>query len=435
MPAEKIKEQVLAKIDELRDELVEVVCGMINVPSPPGYERDVCEWLADWLEKRGIEAYTQEIEPTRANVVGLAPGTGDGKSLLFNSHMDTTFSGNPEEDLFILGRPDFLSHAHAEVHEDKIFGLGAFNDKGPFGSAIIAARAIHECGVRLKGDILLTGVAGEIGRGQVWPHRGPQTRGKGVGATHLVSNGVWADCFIVAETSNFTISWGLPGAAYFRVTTRGVPQYAPMNVDRRAATPKENRNAIVKMSYLIQEIERWADRYEAENTFPLGPEGGTIEPKVTLGAIDGGVVTKPNWRPGLCNIYLDVRIPPNRTPLDVKRELEGLVKGTGLADEVFMFRSHMGHVSPPGYEALVQSIGRNHTKVFGSPPQTPGQADTSMWNDSNVFWQVGIPGVKYGPRPAPGSRFPEAVAVSDLIATAKVYALTCLEVCEVDSTP
>ena len=347
--------------------------------------------------------------------------------------MDTTFTGDEEEDLFILGRREYMSHPQAEVRDGKIFGLGAYNDKGPLAPAVIAARAIQESGVCLQGDVLLTGVAGEIGRGQVWPHRGPHTRGKGVGARHLVTSGVWADYFIVAETSNFSVSWGLAGAAYFRITTRGVPTYAPMNVDRKSPTPQGNPNAIIKMSNLIPEVDEWADRYEAENTYPLDPEGGVIEPKVTIGAIDGGVVTKPNWRPALSNIYVDVRIPPNRTPLDVKRELEEEVKATGLSDEVFMFLSHMGYVSPPGYEVVAKAIKENHQRVFQSPFNPPGQADTSMWNDSNVFWQVGMPGVKYGSRPASGPRFPEAVDVSDLVDTAKVYALTCLDICGVSS--
>ena len=433
MVSEVTRQRVLAKVEELRGELVEFVCGMINVPSPPGYERDVCVWVAEWLQNRGLEGYTQDLEPTRANVVGLLPGASNGKSLLFNSHMDTTFTGDEEEDLFILGRREYMSHPQAEVRDGKIFGLGAYNDKGPFAPAVIAARAIQESGVWLQGDVLLTGVAGEIGRGQVWPHRGPHTRGKGVGARHLVTSGVWADYFIVAETSNFSVSWGLAGAAYFRITTRGVPTYAPMNVDRKSPTPQGNPNAIIKMSNLIPEVDEWADRYEAENTYPLDPEGGVIEPKVTIGAIDGGVVTKPNWRPALSNIYVDVRIPPNRTPLDVKRELEEEVKATGLSDEVFMFLSHMGYVSPPGYEVVAKAIKENHQRVFQSPVNPPGQADTSMWNDSNVFWQVGMPGVKYGSRPASGPRFPEAVDVSDLVDTAKVYALTCLDICGVSS--
>ena len=74
MVSEVTRQRVLAKVEELRGELVEFVCGMINVPSPPGYERDVCVWVAEWLQNRGLEGYTQDLEPTRANVVGLLTG-------------------------------------------------------------------------------------------------------------------------------------------------------------------------------------------------------------------------------------------------------------------------------------------------------------------------------------------------------------------------
>lgn len=433
MASEAVKQRVLARVEELRESLVDLVCGMVNIPSPPGNERAVCEWLADYFNQHGFTGWVQEIEPTRANAVGVLPGVGGGKSVLFNSHMDTTFSGRPEEDLFILGRPENMASPVAEVKDGRIYGLGSYNDKGPFAPAVIAARAIKEAGVRLQGDVLLTGVAGEIGRGQIWPHlTGPHTRGKGVGARHLVTNGVWADYVIVAETSDWSISWGLPGAAYFRITTRGIPAYAPTNADRKSDTPEENKNAIIKMSYLIQHLERWADKYEAENTYDLGPEGGVVQPKVTIGAIDGGVVTKPNWRPALSNVYVDVRIPPNRTPLDVKRELEAVVKATGLADEVFMFLSHVGYVSPSGYEEIARAVKASHREVVGGPTNPPRQADTSMWNDSNVFWQVGMPGIKYGPPRPAGPKYPESMNIDDLMAAAKVYALTCLDLCGLD---
>ena len=435
MVSEATREGILAAIDDLRAELIDLVCGMINVSSPPGYEREICEWLSDWLRHHGLDAYTQEVEPTRANVVGLLPGAGGGKSLLFNSHMDTTFTGTPEKDIPILGRLENVSLPHAEVRDERIIGLGAFNDKGPFAPAVIATRAIQMSGVKLQGDVLLTGVAGEIGLGQVWPHQGPQTRGKGVGTRHLVNGGVWADYVIVAEPSGFSVSWGLPGAAYFRISTRGVPTYAPMGVNHGTASPVENQNAIIKMAYLIPEIEEWAARYEAENAYPLGPDGGEVQPKVNIGAIDGGIPTKPNWRPALCNISVDVRIPPNRTPLDVKRELEAVVKATGLSEEVFMFVSHRGYVSPPGYEVVAKALKESHYRVFESPTPPPSPAQTSMWNDTNVFWQVGMPGVKYGPGLPPGPPFPESIRINDLMAAAKVYVLTVLEICGVHSAP
>jgi hypothetical protein len=64
--------RVLAVLDGLEGELVELACGLVNVPSPPGHEKAAAEFLAAWLDARGIPSYVQEVEATRGNAVGRA---------------------------------------------------------------------------------------------------------------------------------------------------------------------------------------------------------------------------------------------------------------------------------------------------------------------------------------------------------------------------
>src|SRR5688572_4291758 len=113
----------------MESELVDLLCAVINQPSPTGYEQDVGGLLATWLNQRGRAAGKQEIDETRANVVGRLNGTGGGKSVAFNSHMDTTFVGTDEDDLPILGRVENIARPSAEVRDGIVYGLGAFNDK------------------------------------------------------------------------------------------------------------------------------------------------------------------------------------------------------------------------------------------------------------------------------------------------------------------
>lgn len=419
--------RVLAELDGLENELVELACGVVNVPSPPGYEKEVCEYLAGWMNARSIPAYVQEVEPTRGNVVGTLRGAGTGKSVTFNSHMDTTFVGTEAEDLPILGRPEMISPPVAEVRDGMVYGQGIFNDKGPFVSACIAARAIAGSGVRLGGDMVLAGVAGEIGRGQVGPFNGPGTRGKGMGTYNLLHQGVWTDYAVVCECSGWSVSWALPGAAYFRITTRGVPAYAPMS-DRTAPSLQEHPNAIIRMAQLVLALEQWADKYEAENKYDT--PCGLMEPRVTIGAIDGGLAYKPNWRPAISNVYVDVRIPPSRTPLEVKRELEGVVAASGLAAEIHMYLGRRGFVAQ-GVDPIAAAVKAAHAKVFGQEPPPPSWWDLSMWNDSNIYAETGIPVVKYGPHWPGGDPYPERMAITDLMKAARVYALTALQLCGV----
>jgi acetylornithine deacetylase/succinyl-diaminopimelate desuccinylase-like protein len=421
---------ILAEIDTLADELVSLAIEFVNVPSPPGYEKQASEFMAKWMTRHGIPAYVQELEPTRGNVVGTLAGTGGGQSLTFNSHLDTSFVGAEAEDLPILGDPENISGPVAEVKDGIIYGLGIFNDKGPFVSACIAALAIRLSGVKLKGDLVLAGVAGEIGRGQIGPYKGPGTRGKGEGTRFLLHAGVWTDYAVVCEPSGWSVSWALPGAAYFRVTTRGVPVYAPLN-DRTAQSVQEQKNAIVKMAHLLIALETWADRYEAENRYET--PCGRMEPRVTLGAIDGGLPYKPNYRPAIANVYVDVRIPPNRTPLDVKRELEEVVRSTGLSNEVFMYLSRKGYVAR-GAEPVAAAVTAAHTLVFGQAPGPPSWPELSTWNDSNIYAELGIPVVKYGHPWPGGGYFPERMSIADLMRAARVYVVTAVQLCGLSET-
>jgi acetylornithine deacetylase/succinyl-diaminopimelate desuccinylase-like protein len=87
-------------------------------------------------------------------------------------------------------------------------------------------------------------------------------------------------------------------------------------------------------------------------------------------------------------------------------------------------------------EPLVAAIEAAHRHLFGTPTPTPPAAETSMWRDVNVFNEVGIPSVCYGPprqmEPFSGAR-DRAMKIDDLLAATKVYAATILNLCEVAS--
>ena len=107
---------ILSQIRE--DEIVAMCCDVVNIPSPTGEELEMSRYMRRALEDTGLSVTWQEVEEGRANVVGLWEGTGNGKSLMFNGHMDTSNTGR---ETFLTG----LGYkAKAAIRKGMIYGLG-----------------------------------------------------------------------------------------------------------------------------------------------------------------------------------------------------------------------------------------------------------------------------------------------------------------------
>jgi acetylornithine deacetylase/succinyl-diaminopimelate desuccinylase-like protein len=416
-------DKVLSHID--REELARLAMDVVSIPSPTGSEGEVARFIKDWLTKQGIEAFLQEIEKDRYNVVGVLPGKGKGPTLLFNGHMDTALAGT-QEDLWITGRTEPEWQALATRDGDIIRGSGIVNDKGPLTCTLIMAKALKESGASLLGDVILTGVAGEIGRSQVDHYQGPAYRGKGLGARFLVTHGVVADYAIVVEPSQFRITWAQCGAVFIKITTYGEPMYAPF-VDHPVA-PAESKNAVVRMASIIPTLEEWARRYEKEHRYEF--KAGTMVPKVNIGSIFGGAPFKPNFSPAICNLYVEAFMTPGQRAIDVLREVKEVLSSTGIEAKSSLFLSVNGYESE-GAEPLVEAMEEAQLVVRGRKPEPIRSAFTSTYADLTVFAEVGIPAIKCGPSPENPDAKPataEMQKVDDLFAAAKMYAVAALEI-------
>ena len=63
---------------------------LIGFPSLSGHESELSYWLKDFFEARGYEVDLQAVPPLRDNyqVIARLKGTGGGKNLMFNGHID-----------------------------------------------------------------------------------------------------------------------------------------------------------------------------------------------------------------------------------------------------------------------------------------------------------------------------------------------------------
>jgi acetylornithine deacetylase/succinyl-diaminopimelate desuccinylase-like protein len=410
----------VAKIDQ--DELIELALALGNLDSPTGSEGAASDYVYDWLAAAGFAPRRLALLPDRANVVARVRGAGGGPSLMFNSHLDTT-----------IAKEEILTTPHAaarEYHEawregDCLVGNGIVNNKGVMSTWMIACKALREAGIRLAGDLVLTMVVGEIGVEPVEEFQSPQYLAKEAGARFIVNRGVTADYAVVAEGTSFGLCWVEAGKAFFKIDVLGhePPLYTPYLPRPTAMT--ESPNAIVRAAKVIEAIEEWGVDYERAHTYRC--DGGTVVPKVSINAVRSGVPYKITKTPSICQLYLDARITPEQDIRGVETELREVLDRIGVSYELEPFAFRRGYEAQ-GAEPLIERVESAHGRVIGGTPGRPIDAITSMWRDSNVFIEAGIPTVVYGPGASVGGGNFE-MEIDALLKAARVYAAIALEVC------
>ena len=414
--------KVMERIDV--DELVKVTLDLANIDSPTGSEGPVADYVYEWLRREGFDARKVGLYPDRPNVIATLPGTSHGLSLCLNSHMYTTIHKDEWWTTRRAADPIF----HTGWREgDVLIGNGVCNCKGPMATWLLAAKAIKDSGVKLKGDLMLMAVVGEIGLEPVDEFQPPQYLAKEAGTRYAITHGGVTDFALVSEGTDFGIVGVEAGKAFFKVTVFGgdLPIYTPY-IERPVALEK-NPSAIVRISKMIQKIEEWACGYEKRHRYECA--GGVVVPKVNIGAIRGGVPYKITKTVQQCAAYVDVRITPKQEPLEVREELRQLMRDAGLDGEVelYLFR--------PAFEAdekkgapLRQAIKNAHRAVVGGEPKAPPVGTSSMWRDLTCFNEMRIPSFTYGPGVSVGGgifRMP----IQTLVTGSRLYVATALDLC------
>ncbi|PYM36686.1 MAG: peptidase M20 [Candidatus Rokuibacteriota bacterium] len=422
MKIDATAQKVLDRIDV--DELVKVALDLGNIDSPTGSEGPVADYVHDWLTRQGFAARKVALLADRPNVIGTLPGTGQGRSLVFNSHMDTTI--HKDEWWTTRRAADPVFHS-AWREGDVLVGNGVCNDKGPMATWLLAAKALKDSGARLKGDLVLMSVVGEIGVEPVDEFQSPQYLAKEAGTRFAITHGGVGDYALVAEGTDFGLVGVEAGKAFFKLTVFGndLPIYTPYIP--RPNPVERNPNAIVRMAPVLQKLEDWALEYEKKNRYEC--KGGVIVPRVNVGAIRGGVPYKITKTVQQCAIYLDVRVTPVQNPLDIREDLRRLVAGLHLEGEVELFAYRPAfEADPQKVEPLASAITRAHQAILGGAPKPAAPPFSSMWRDINCFNEMRIPAITYGPGiSVGGGNF--GMKIADLVTGARLYALTALDLC------
>jgi len=409
-----LAERILAEIKE--EEIVAMCCDVINISSPTGDELQMAHYMQSVLQQLGLTVSWQEVEEGRANVVGRWIGSGGGKNLMFNGHMDTSNTG----------REEFLSGVgykpQAVVKNGFVYGLGIYNMKGALVCYTHAVKALQRAGVKLRGDVIVAAVAGEIEKTQWGEFKGKEYRGYGVGTHYLVSHGVLPDMCILGEPTDMHVVLEHFGSLWVRISCTGI------YVHTAFCEGREEMNSIRRMHELMEEILKWIGAWEKKASY------GGRKAMVNLGGIRGGHAWRASRTPEKTDLFLDIRVPPSIPMSNARRDiqqvffdLEKRYPDWGLEFETY--------VSVPGARIredheMIKAIDANHERIMGKLPER----EVVAWcSDASVLSRYGIETVNYGPSSGPRDAEGEKVKIRTLVDITKIYALTAAELCGVHS--
>jgi acetylornithine deacetylase/succinyl-diaminopimelate desuccinylase-like protein len=401
-----------------RERLVETASRMIAVHSFTGDEQRMADLMASLFEEMGLQVQLQQVEDNRANALGTWAGVGGGKSLMFNGHVDTSYSGREP---WLRDVPGFQPEAFER--DGRLYGLGISNMKGALACYVEAVRALQDAGVRLRGDVLIAAVAGEIEKTQYRDAVGGEFRGYAAGTRYLVTHGGVADMCLLGEPTEGKVVLGHFGALWLRIRVHGNFIHTAFSEGKR------DQNSILRAQHVLAAVQEWIPTWEDN---PTNAYRGA-KAIVNIGAIEGGFGWRVSRTPHHTDLFLDVRVPPTKEMGVARREVLDWVRSLGERFPDYGVEGEV-YVTAPGSEIeegheLVAAIDAAHEEVFGAKPER----DVTRWfSDASALTRYGIPTVNYGTSTGlMDVELGENLEIDGLVKTAETYARVAMRICEV----
>lgn len=374
-------------------ELGELVSKLVSIesvnpdlqPGAPG-EAAIASFVASWFRAHGIETETQDAAPGRPNVIGIVRGSGGGRSLMLNAHMDTVGFG---------GMTDPLGGA---IEASRVYGRGAWDMKGSLAAIMLAARDLSLDPP--AGDVIVTAVVDE--------------EYASIGTQAIVQQ-YTADGAIVTEPTQLELSVAHKGFIWFDITTKGVAAHgsrADLGVD-----------AIAKMGKVLTGLDALSARLLAQEPHPLLGSGS-----IHASLIRGG--SELSSYPGSCTLSIERRLIPGQTPELVEGELRAILDDAGTGDAQFQATLEAGLYRPPFEQDLadpiVTAVREAAFEILGATPDYAGEAG---WMDSSILSDAGIPTVIFGPDGAGAHADEEWVDLDTLEQCRRIYVRAARKFC------
>lgn len=371
-------------------------------------ERRLAEYMAGQMNELGLHSELMPVPGERLNAIGTLKGQGGGgHSLLFNGHLDT----NPVTEGWTV------DPWAGKVDDEFIYGIGVSNMKAGDAAYFCALKTLIDAGVKLKGDVILTYVVGELQGG--------------IGTIAAIEQGVKADYFINCEPTDLQAVTLHVGSLMFVIELTG---------DTRHLSKREEAvDVITAAVQLIPQIN--GITFSGART----PEHEQVN-RGHIGVVHGALGRDlEEWRPPQVADFLrlrgSARYTPGQTVESVLADLQGLLdrlceQFPGLQAKLINDSDNQP-LMPPFEVSLdspiVKAVNAAYQQVRGEPQPTGIITPPAYFGtDAAHFYQrLGMQGVVCGPGGKFNTMPDERVHKRDYMDMVRVYILAILSICEV----
>ncbi len=385
------------------------VTNVVDVPRLIDFTRDLIATPSLSLEEEAISlliekemralGYDRVFRDELHNVVGIIEGSGNGRSLMLNGHIDHAGVGqmpNPYSAEEIDGN-------RFGVDGPVIYGRGASDMKAAVAAMVHAGGAVKRLGRKLAGDLVVTCVARE-----------EMARGEGIKA--LLDAGIKTDYAVSGEATGLRVYLGHRGKSEWKVTVKGRTSHA--------GDPAGGINAILKMNKFLRALEK---SYPLPDHQFLGKASWTV---IDISAAPGALTPIV---PDVCEAILDRRFLPEETKEKLQQGLEQVIRDVAGKDPDFHGEVTLSKWFPamltPRDNSVVQAAFRAREEVIG----TMGEPGSWYFGVDGTFLnEAGIPCVGFGPANEYMAHTPEDhVPVSHLEKACLFYVAIASDICGV----
>jgi acetylornithine deacetylase len=411
---------VYRAIDESRDELIRVLGDLVRAPSITGDEAAVQDVVEREFRARNLDVDRWEPDPTelapyfdhvgviesmagRPNVVGVRKGSGGGRSILLNGHIDVV---DPGDDALWKHAP-----WSGVVDGDDLYGRGSLDMKGGMATFLLALDALDAAGIELRGDVTIAATTGE--------------EDGGVGAVATLLRGYTADACVITEPSRLALVIACEGSLVFRITVHGKSAHA--------AARDEGVSAFEKFIPIFQDLQAFERERNASLRHPLYDEIANKVP-INVGVVQTGVwaSTVPE------TLVAEVRVGflPGEDMYDFWEQVKSRIMAVANADEwlrehppvLEWFGGQFTAADVPADAPIVQAVAAAHERATGEQAAILG---APYGADMRHFIQIGdIPCLMYGAGDvAIAHQANEHISLTEIQTAAKTIATLLVDWC------